>query len=280
MTGQGHAGGAGTLVNAFATGNGATFGLGYHVTARVASSRAFRVWSNGRRLPEAEARLAVESARAIQQKLAAPEPLDIHVESDIPPRRGLKSSSAVSVAVVQAVAQHAGRRAPDAQLLDAAADAGLRSRTSLTGAYDDASACLLGGVVLTDNRARRIRRRARLPRGLVALVRVPRKTLATGSLRRATFRPIGPVIARAWQLAFDGHYREAMLLNTLAYAPLLGHTPTFSMRAIARGAYAAGLSGKGPAEIALVESEEVPRFRRDPLLAKAQVVDLNGRGAA
>lgn len=276
MTGRGRAGAAGTIINAFATGNGAAFGLALPVDVRVESAPSFQARSNGRRLPSREARLALEAARAVQRRLHAPEPLRIDIRSEIPSKKGLKSSSAVSVAVARATADHARKNLTPQAILESAAEAGLRSRTSLTGAFDDASACLLGGVVLTDNERRRVLRRSTLPPNLVALVQIPAASRATGRLDRKTFRPVAELVEAAWKLALRGRYPDAMLLNTLAYAPLLGHTPLFTLRAVAEGAYAAGLSGKGPAEIALVHRDDLRRFRR--LFPTARMLALNRGG--
>lgn len=261
MTGVGRAGGAGTIVNAFATGRGAAFGLDWRVRARVAPARATGVWNGRRKLTPAEARLATETARCVLGRLGRRERLRIDVESEIPPKRGLKSSSAVAVAVARAVLAHVGARMSDVKLLELVADAAVRSGTSLTGALDDAAACLWGGVVFTDNDRRRVLGRGRLPPDLVALVHVPRRTLLTGSLRRRHFRPVSELVATAWRLARRGEYRDAMLLNTLAYAPLLRTATDFTFQALARGAAAAGLSGKGPAEIALVRRAEIRDYR-------------------
>lgn len=261
MTGVGTVGGAATIVNAFATGQGAAFGLGYRVEARVEAARAFSVWNGKQRLSPRESRLAIETARRALGACGQRGPVRILITSDIPPKKGLKSSSAVSVAVARACADHAGRRLTDKMILTIAADAGLATKTSLTGAYDDAAACLLGGVVLTDNPRRRLVRRDQLPGDLVALVHTPKTSLATGSLRRSAFHALAPGIRDAWTLASEGRYRDAMLMNTLAYAPLLGHMPTFTFRALPLGAYAAGLSGKGPAEVALVHRDDLRRFK-------------------
>lgn len=278
MNGVGAAGGAGSIINAFATGRGVAFGLGYAVTARVQSAPKWRVLSGRRTVRAPENRLAIESARAAQRAAGAEGPLEIHVESPIPPKRGLKSSSAVGVAIASAVLDAADKRVSPLRLLSMVAAAGIKSRTSLTGALDDAGACLLGGVVFADNLKRRIVKRDRLPHDLVALVRTPRRTLATGNLRRASFRRIADTIEEAWRLALRGEYREAMLINTLAYAPLLGQRPRFTLQALAAGAWAAGLSGKGPAEIALVHRDDLRRFRF--LQRSAKRVRLNPGAAA
>lgn len=277
MTGVGTAGGAATIINAFATGKGAAFGLTERVTARVTPARAFSVWNGQRRLAPSEARLALETVRVVQAALGTPRsPLRVDVRSPIPTKRGLKSSSAVGVAVARAVLDHAKENLDARRLLPLVADAALRSKTSLTGAYDDAAACLLGGVVFTDNDERRLLRVDVLPSSLVALVHVPSQSRATGDLDRRKFRGLKDLLDEAWRLALKGNYKDSMLVNTLAYAPLLGVHPVFTLRAIERGAYAAGLSGKGPAEVALVHPDVLHRFHDAG--RETRVVELNHGG--
>ena len=257
MTGIGQAAGAGTIVNAMATGRGVAFGLDLSVVVTVAPAKRWSVVSAGKRLGPRAALLAIESARRVTTT-----PLRIEVTTNIPPERGLKSSSAVSVATIRACLNHTRRRWTDAKILSAAADAGLRSGTSLTGAYDDAAACLLGGIVFTDNRKRRLTARRPLPRGLVALVHLGAHRLPTARVKGTDFEPVRAIVHDAERLARAGDMRSAMLLNTAAYAPLFRHDARFTFAMLHAGAYAAGLSGKGPAEIALLTPRQAAHLRR------------------
>jgi len=278
VTGVGRAGGAGTIVNAMATGRGAAFGLGFLVEARVQPARTWSVHAQGRRLGTPEDRLARAAARLVQARAAPDERWRIDVASDIPPERGLKSSSAVAVAVVRAALDEVGLAWRPASILRAAAQSNLDAGVSVTGAYDDAAACLLGGVCLTDNRRRRLLQRTRLPRGLHALVRIPRQRLPTRAVRSTDFSSIRPFIDEAWRLARRDDIRAAMILNTTAYAPMFGHTPAFTIRALELGAWAAGLSGKGPAEVALATPSVLRRL--ETAFPEARRVSLRNGGVA
>jgi shikimate kinase len=259
-----------------ATGRGAAFGLAFHVTAHVEDARRWRVAAKGRALPPGQGRLALRCARLAQLELGVQGPLAIDIASDIPPRRGLKSSSAVSVAVVRAVMDHQKAPLSNQRILEIASQAGQESGTSLTGAFDDAAACLLGGVVLTDNRRRKILKVDCLPPGLGALVRIPHQTLATAALRQTRFEKIAGLVDEAWTQARAGRYPVAMALNSLAYARILGHSLQFTMDALEQGAWAAGLSGKGPAEVALVRGGA--RGRTQARYPGARPVPLRGPG--
>jgi shikimate kinase len=271
LTGVGTSGGAASVINAFATGKGAAFGLGWHVACLADPARAWNVTSNGRRLPSHEARLAIATAKAA----GAQTPLQLRIRSEIPSRKGLKSSSAVGVAVARSVLDLEGRAMSPPRLLKVVAGAALQSGTSLTGAFDDAAACLLGGLVLCDNRRRRIIDQRTLPKDHVAALSIPKTTRATAEFELSTFRPFAPLVEEAWDALLQGHLREAMLANALAYSPPLGHRLSFTLQALALGATAAGLSGKGPAEVAIVPLDLVARFRRHD--RRLRFIPLGGR---
>jgi shikimate kinase len=240
-----------------ATGFGAAFGLDWTARAVVQDAEADEVRSHGRVLGPAEARLALESATLVLPERGA---VRVEVTTDIPPRKGLKSSSTVALAVLEAAADHFDVACSPKSLLDHAAEAGLRSGTSRTGAYDDAAACLLGGLVLTDNLKRRILDRWHLPDGLVALVHVPAGEIASGDHRETDLSAAADGARRAFGLAEGGRIAEAMKANTDAYAAVFGADLSFTRLAVKAGAWAAGLSGTGPAQIALVPEDHVADF--------------------
>src|SRR5690606_15322742 len=89
----------------------------------------------------------------------------IRVKSEIPIGYGLKSSSAVSNAVALACSRlsREDEDIDDYAVLDAAVRASLEAKVTVTGAYDDATACYFGGFTVTDNYARRLIRREEAP---------------------------------------------------------------------------------------------------------------------
>lgn len=77
-------------------------------------------------------------------------PLRVKVYSSLPQGGGLKSSSAVTVALIEAVSRLFNLRLDPPFL---SAKLSLEGGFSLTGAYDDAFAAYRGGVSLTDNKS-------------------------------------------------------------------------------------------------------------------------------
>lgn len=268
--------GAGTIVNAIATGKGAAFGLALRATATAES----RPESFGLQVhvPEGiDPALAAGGARRVLRRSRRKAGLEVSVASEIPVSRGLKSSSAVANAVVLASARALGLELEPLQIIRIGVDAALEAGVTITGAFDDACASFFGGIAVTDNRARKLLASDRFPEGLVAVVRVPERTITKPSLRGKDFSSIRSQIEEAFQLSLRGDYFRAIELNSAAYAPLLGIDEAPAIRARAAGAMAAGVTGAGPAIIALAKPAHVDAVREAMLegASEVRVVGLN-----
>jgi shikimate kinase len=268
--------GAGTIVNAIATGKGAAFGLTLRVTAVVETRpEGFGVKTH---VPEGtDPALVVRGAARVLRRSRRKAGLEVSVDSEIPMSRGLKSSSAVANAVVLASARALSIDLNPFQIIRIGVDAALDAGVSITGAFDDACASFFGGIAVTDNRARRLLASDRFPEGLVAVVQVPARTITKPSLQGIDFTPIRPQVEEAFRYAVRGDYFRALETNSAAYAPLLGIDETPAMRARAAGALAAGITGAGPAIIALAKPAHVDAIQRalDDGASEVRVVGLN-----
>ncbi|HII41339.1 MAG TPA: shikimate kinase [Thermoplasmata archaeon] len=248
--------GAGTIVNAIATHRGAAFGLALRATAvaeSVPKAEGLRVQVTGGVDPT----LAVGCAKRVLRRSRRRASLAVRVDSEIPVSRGLKSSSAVANAVVLASARALGLELEPLQIIDLGIEAALEAKVTLTGAFDDACASFFGGVVVTDNRARKIVKVDRFPPGLMAVIQIPKRVITKPSLAAKDFAPIRHEVDAAYGLALAGDYFHALELNSAAYAPLLEVDEAPARRARAAGAMAAGITGAGPAILALVKPAHV-----------------------
>lgn len=261
MKGQATCFGAGTIVNAIATGRGAAFALALRATAS-AELRSEGVGARASVPPGVDPTLVMSAARRVLERSGKEGGLDVAIDSEIPISRGLKSSSAVANAVVEASARALDLRLDAQEILDISVDSGFDAGVTITGAFDDASASLLGGICLTDNRARRIVALDRLPEDLVSVVWIPKRTISKSSLSGVDFSSIRPLVEEAFHLALRGDYFRAMELNSRAYGPLLGVDETPAVRARAAGAVAAGITGAGPAIVALAKPSRADDVRK------------------
>ncbi len=185
----------------------------------------------------------------------------VEARSSIGFRGGVKSSSAVVNAAL--IAYYRLRGVPDpspAYIVDVNARAGLEAGVSITGAADDAYASLLGGVVVVDNRSRRLVRRYPPPRGVVVVLLRPS---GLGRLwppcRPEARKEAASLALEAWLRALDGDVFEAVRLNWLAYRDYLCAPSEPVEGALRAGALAASLSGLGPTYEAFVEEDRVER---------------------
>jgi len=66
----------------------------------------------------------------------------------------------------------------------------------------------------------------------------------------------------AYGEASNGRVWDALTLNGLAFSSVLGEDPRPAISAIEAGALGAGLSGKGPAVVAVVEERDSKKVRQ------------------
>ncbi len=249
--------GAVSIVNAIATGNGSSLGISLRVTAEVELARGhgvrFLTGKNDDRLVNNIIR------NTMPKEMIEGNLIIIKVKSEIPIGFGLKSSSAVSNAVALACSglakEEEEEEVDDYAVLDAAVRASLDAKVSITGAYDDATACYFGGFTVTDNYSRRLIRREEAPENLYAIIFLPRKTPRRGDVRRLS--NLSDLFTDAFKLAEAGEYWKAMKLNGVLASAALGSTYLPVMAAIERGALAAGVSGNGPSIAAVAYEDEV-----------------------
>ncbi len=171
--------GAVSIVNAIASGRGATASVRLTTEAEVemeASKGDWEVYVNGERSGSG---LAVETVR-LAIKAAGKDPGAfsgrVRTTSSVPIGVGLKTSSASSTAIAIAVSAALGQKAFDPKkVLDCSVEASLASGASVTGALDDAAGCLLGGVNMTNNLARKVVSSKLFDKKLRVVIRVPKR---------------------------------------------------------------------------------------------------------
>jgi shikimate kinase len=176
----------------------------------------------------------------------------LEVRSEIPPARGLKSSSAVSVAVLRAVAGALHRTVTPEQVSRAAADIGIRLGLSATGAFDDAMASATGDVVVADNPSRSVLRREPPDPRWVCVLWIPSEGHPRSPTLADTFRAEATDGEQAAALALSGEFLAAMESNTRLVERVMGYEYSELRRRVAdAGAVACGVSGMGPSVAAL-----------------------------
>jgi shikimate kinase len=248
--------GAISIVNAIATGNGSSLGISLRVTAEVELGKGRGVrFLTGKN----EDRLVNNIVRnTMPKEMIESNQVTIRVKSEIPIGYGLKSSSAVSNAVALACSRLAREDIDDNAVLDAAVRASLDAKVSITGAYDDATACYFGGFTVTDNYSKRLIRREAAPENLHAIIFLPRNT-PRGDVHKLS--NLSDLFTDAFRLAEAGEYWKAMKLNGVLASAALSSRYSPIMAALERGALAAGISGNGPSIAAVTYEDEIDEIK-------------------
>jgi shikimate kinase len=274
MNGRGVSHGAATIVNAIAHGSGAAFGIDLKTTAevRLHQGEGIEVEMQDDESPN----LVI---RCVENVLTRFSPNDqkgavVRTESDIPVSRGLKSSSAAANAVVIATLDALSLDLNPLEAIRIGTRSAVEAGVSITGAFDDATACLMGGVMVTDNESETILKRGGLPEDVKVLLHVPDTKIRKNSLPLERIRSLERIARTALGMALDGDYYWALTLNGICYSAALKLDQELAMEAMRSGALAAGVSGTGPATTILVREEEVDSILDDLDEWDLRVVDL------
>jgi shikimate kinase len=248
--------GAISVVNAIATGNGSSLGISLVATAHVELERGrgvkFLTGKNDDRLINNIVR------NTMPKSITDSNLITVRVKSEIPIGFGLKSSSAVSNAVALACSGLVAPEIDDMAVLDAAVRSSLDAKVSITGAYDDATACYFGGFTVTDNYSRRLIKKEPAPENLYAIIFLPRST-PRGDVTKLS--NLSGLFTDAFKLAEAGEYWKAMTLNGVLASSALSSSYKPVMAAIEHGALAAGISGNGPSVAAVGYEDEIEEVK-------------------
>ena len=260
MEGQAAAPAAGTVLNALATGTGSAFAIDEYVTATVTLEEGADVTGHIGDVEDGDTRLIERCVERVVERVGDGQGGTVRTESGVAPAAGLKSSSAAANATVLATlsaldASDAVSRAEAARTgVQAARDVGV----TVTGAFDDASASMLGGVTVTDNDGDELL--ARETRDWDVLVWTPPERAYSADADVERCRRIAPVADLVADLALSGEFERAMTVNGFAFCGALGFSAEPLVEGLA-GAAGVSLSGTGPSFTAVGDRDALAGVR-------------------
>ncbi len=267
MDGRAVAPAAGTVLNALATGTGSAFAIDLETTATVSLTTDGEVDGEIDGEPEADASLIERCVECVLERYAYLADLDgtavgarVRTETDVPIASGLKSSSAAANATVLATLDAMGIDGTVGRIdacrlgVEAARDVGV----TVTGAFDDASASMLGGVTVTDNTVDELLAHESVD--WHALVYTPPERAYSADTDVGACERVAPLAGLAAELALDGRYGEAMSVNGFAFCGALGFPMGPLLEALPDVA-GVSLSGTGPSYVAVGEPEVLEAVR-------------------
>ena len=254
MRGRAAALGAGTILNALSTGVGSAFAIDAETTATVELDGSESVTGaivgdddGDTQLIERCVELAIDAYGDSQASGGT-----VRTESDVPMAAGLKSSSAAANATVLATADALGADPEPLAACRLGVSAAREVGVTVTGAFDDASASMLGGVTVTNNEEDELLARDEVSWDVLVWTPDERAYSADADAERcANVAPMAELVA---DLALEGRYAEAMTVNGLAFSAALGFSPEPAVEAMPHVA-GVSLSGTGPSVVAVGNAE-------------------------
>lgn len=262
MRGVASACGSATIVNAIATGKGAAFAVDLRVEAEVnlrEDSREItgRVGDTGEdpKLIENCVEKALEK-QGVRDQYGA----EVKTTADLPLAVGLSSSSAAANAAILATSAALDEEFEAEEAINLGIEAAFDAGTTITGAFDDAAASFYGGCAVTDNRERDLLKQFDMKPEHAVLIYVPpgKSYTSDADVERTEF--LSELVELAHDEALSGNLFGAQTLNGLLYSSALGYSPKPALDALDAGALSAGLSGTGPAVVAISEDENVEKI--------------------
>jgi shikimate kinase len=252
LRGRATALGAATVLNAVAAWKGSAFGIDLKTWAEVELDESGVVSGD---VPGVDTKLIVRCVELVLERFGLNYGGVVRTKSEIPVASGLKSSSAAANAAVLATLDALGEKV---DLLDATrigVEAARWAGVTITGAFDDACASMLGGVVVTDNRELSLLKREEMNSDVLLLV--PEEKLFSKETDVKRSRLIAPLAEVVYELAMRGDYQRGMTLNGMIYCHALKLSAEPIFLALEAGATGVSLSGTGPAYAALVKEDKL-----------------------
>jgi len=264
--------GSATIINAIATGYGSAFGIKRYITAEVQlkGSDSIIICKSNKNIDTTLMEICVKKVvnrfKEIYNNIEFDTGFSVNTKSTLPVSSGLSSSSATSNAIVIATAKAlmkeynitSNNRINDLELLNIGVDSSLEAGVTITGAFDDASASFYGGLTVTNNKTREILKMHEMEQQNI-LVYMPNIISPTAQSDVRRMKLIAPQVKIAFNETLNGNIYDAMTLNGILYCASLAFNPKIALDALNAGAFAAGLSGTGPAFVAIASNENVDK---------------------
>ena len=270
ILGSGQSHGACSLLHAAGTGYGSSMALDLPVAVRLLDRPSKRDLEDPDGLLDSVMKIWVSSGYDLPNGLQ-PEQLFWAVASKIPPKQGLKSSAAVSIAALRSLCDATGIELEVHRLVELCAQSQFDAGVSLTGSIDDAWACATKGWKLIDVNAEYIESgvimEGKGPESDDWFVTIVVRESRTKSPTLEDFQPFFNDFQQALSAIQEGDLLNAITWNGRAMSGVLDDFDgrRISNDAFVNGARSSGISGSGPAVVILSPSitpQTVNRLKR------------------
>ncbi|MCL1811639.1 MAG: shikimate kinase [Methanomassiliicoccaceae archaeon] len=259
MIGKGTSYGAITVMNAMPCGIGSTIGITLKTVATFRPSDGIKEVgiTNDPSENKEMAKICVSEAYK-RMGIEEPDGWLLNISSEIPISRGLKSSSSACNAIISSIMQAERYDIDAVEKIRLGVECARKAKVTVTGAFDDACGCELGGLVITDNRIDSILFREDI-REYDVLIHAPKKKIRKTGLPLEGLRSISSQMEKLADIARTDPFK-AMTENGRLIADVSGIDNGLADYAMENGALGAGVSGSGPAVAIVLEQGDAEDF--------------------
>jgi shikimate kinase len=258
MKGVGISHGAVSVMNAIPCGVGSTIGINLRTKATFGDSDKKKIILVGR--PRTGTMLAETCVKRTMERIGQ-EVNDnylLKIRTDIPPSMGLKSSSSVCNAVISAVLNAYGEKMDIIDIIKLGVECAKECKVTITGAFDDACGCGLGGLVVTNNSKNELILRKEIPVYDVVIC-VPNRSIPKSKVPVERYRELSDKYSEMVP-GIENDYLNVLTENGRCVENIIGQSSGLSEKALEAGALAAGITGTGPATAVIVERGEAKKM--------------------
>lgn len=250
--GKGISWGAISVINAMPCNIGAVIGTELTTRSEFISGGSNRTVEimNDRSEPTLLAELCV-SAAYIKAGVEEPGGWSLKTVSEIPPSRGLKSSSSAANSIISAVFDEIGYSIDSLSIIKLGVKCAKEAGVTRTGSFDDACGCHFGGFVITNNAENEIIRAEDFPIYDV-VIHIPDIKIRKSSIDISLLRAAADKQRHIIELS-ETDPLTALTKNGRLIAEISNLDNSVAETALDAGALAAGITGSGPATAIVVE---------------------------
>ncbi|MHA2252924.1 MAG: shikimate kinase [Candidatus Kariarchaeaceae archaeon] len=187
--------------------------------------------------------------------------VEITTKSSVPAARELKTSSAVSCALITAFGKYYEQKIPLPEVIALSAQASLLAKVSITGAIDDAYASFCGGLAYTNTRTRELLSLQPFNTDLIPILLVPAYSNPKGKTVKKLAGIDHALLKKAHSHFKKGDVLGAIQFNTQAYGPFLLRNFDI-VQELSSEVKVIGLNGAGPSLFALSKPTQVKSFKK------------------
>ncbi len=207
--------------------------------------------------PTLLAELCVSAAYS-EAGIDEPDGWHLRTISEIPPSRGLKSSSSAANSILSAVFNELEHSIDALTMIKIGVDCAKRAGVTRTGSFDDACGCHFGGFTITNNTDTEVILMEDFPLHDVIL-HIPDVKIRKSSLNMDALTAIADRQRGVIKLS-ETDPLGALTKNGRLIAKASGLDNSVAENALKVGALAAGITGSGPATAIVVESGKAKDF--------------------